>query len=48
MAAMVGTAKMNRNIGNSSPRVYPAFATPTHRLAIEITSQTTTKVKVAA
>src|ERR1700719_967384 len=48
VAAMVGTPKMNRNIGNSSVRVYPAFATPTHRLAVEISNQSTTKIKVAA
>jgi hypothetical protein len=28
--------------------IQPAFATPTHRLTVEITSQSTTKIKVAA
>jgi hypothetical protein len=46
-ATTLGTPKMSRKIGNSSPTEYPAFATPTHMFAPAIPNQSTTNITVA-
>src|SRR6185369_12750663 len=38
-AAAAGTPKMRRKIGSSSPTVYPALETPTHRFRAAMTNQ---------